>query len=590
MLRICLLPRWKQSSWPWPFSLSQWSTRLLARVAAPEPVSPLLSVRPPVVTILGHVDHGKTTLLDYLRRSSVAAHEAGGITQHIGAFSVKLSGGFLATFLDTPGHAAFSKMRERGARITDIAVLVIAVDDGIMAQTVESIRYAQAAAVPLLVAITKCDKPGANERIARIKEELLKYNVICEDYGGETQVVSVSGITGAGMDNLLESLLAQGELLELRADPGAPVKGTIIEARLKRGLGETATVIATAGTLRIGIWLVAEDAICRVRVMLDHAGRPVTEAAPAMPVEVAGWQSLPTVGATVQQTCNENEATQISTHYVAKREVAERAKAAIITSERERIHKLMWEEKQRAMSRDSKVPLRPFMSYDDFCDEGKAGKVIPILRLLIKSDVIGSQEAIAKVLEPLGRSNKVKLQLIGNLVGPLNESDIRLAKIAGARLICFNLRTPRSLAKAAVREGVLLNEYDIIYRLAEAVEEELLALVPAEYQETRVGSAKILQVFFMDGSQPVAGCRVDEGNLIKSKERLGSTDRYVLQLVREGEIIWTGCIQSMRHLKKEITSAGNGMECGVILEDCREHLLPGDQLVCIERTIIRSSL
>lgn len=539
---------------------------------------------------MGHVDHGKTTLLDYLRRSSVAAHEAGGITQHIGAFSVELPKGSLVTFLDTPGHAAFSKMRERGARVTDMIVLVIAADDGIMAQTVESIRYAQAAAVPLLVAITKCDKPGASERIARIKEELLQYNVICEDYGGEAQVVSVSGITGAGMDSLLESLLAQGELLELRADPGAPVRGTIIEARLKKGLGETATVITAAGTLRTGIWLVAENAICRVRAMSDHAGRPVTEAAPAMPVEVAGWQSLPTVGATVQQTRNEDEAIQIATHYVTKQEAAARAKAATIVSERERIHKLMWEEKQRAMSRDAKMPLRTVMSYEDFGDDSKDGSVIPILRLLIKSDVIGSQEAITKVLEPLGRSTKVKLQLIGNVVGPLNEGDIRLAKVTGARLICFNLRTSRPLIKAAARERVPLSEYNIIYRLAEAVEEELLALVPAEYQEARIGLASILQVFFLDGSQPVAGCRVDEGNLIKSKERLGSTDRYVLQLVREGKVLWTGRIQSMRHLKKEITSAGNGMECGVILEDCSERILPGDQLICIERTLTKPSL
>lgn len=540
---------------------------------------------------MGHVDHGKTTLLDYLKKSTVAAHEPGGITQHIGAFPVELAKGSLVTFLDTPGHAAFSKMRERGSRVTDMVILVIAADDGIMAQTIESIRYAQAAAVPLLVAITKCDKLGAHERIARIKEELLKYNVICEEHGGETQVVAVSGTTGAGMSDLLESLLVQGELLELTADAQAPVKGTIIEARVKKGFGETATVIAGAGTLRTGLWLVAEDTICRVRAMSDCAGRPVAEAAPAMPVEVAGWQRLPAVGATVQQARDEEEAAQLAAHYVARREAAERSRAAAILAERERIHQLMWEEKQRAMSREATGPMRTVMSYEDFSGERDSRGEIPTLKLLIKSDVIGSQEAIAKVLEPLGGSTKVKLQLVGNTVGPLSEGDIRLAKTVGAHLICFNLRTPRSLVKIASRERVRLNEYDIIYRLAEAVEEDLLALVPAEHQETRVGQARVLQVFFLDGgSQAVAGCRVDDGTLVRSKERVGAADRHVLRLVREGAIIWSGRIQSMRHLKKEISSAGNGTECGVILEDCKEGVLPGDQLICIERTLVKPTL
>lgn len=380
-----------------------------------------------MVTIMGHVDHGKTTLLDYLRKSAVAASEAGGITQHIGAFSVDVSSGpsdiNRITFLDTPGHAAFSQMRERGANVTDIVVLVVSADDGIMAQTIESIKFAQSAQVPIVVAINKCDKFGP-ERVIKIKEELLKYDVVCEDYGGDTQSVPVSGLTGLNMTNLLECLLLQGELLDLRADPAASVKGAIVESKMRLGLGECATMLVQNGTLKHGMMLVAEEAICKVRVMSDHAGRPLKEAPPSTPVEVAGWRRLPPVGATVMQVSSEEEAQEIVNSYQQKREEIEQINRNKIIREREILHDKMWQVKNKSLSRDATMPLRAVMSYEEFIQDQDTR---PTLNVIIKSDVIGSQEAIAKVIGEIP-SKRALTKLIINSVGPITETDINNAK------------------------------------------------------------------------------------------------------------------------------------------------------------------
>lgn len=388
-------------------------------------------LRPPVVTIMGHVDHGKTTLLDQLRKSAVAAGEAGGITQHIGAFSVELPGSRPGdparriTFLDTPGHAAFSRIRERGAQVTDIVVLVVAADDGVMAQTVESVRFAEAAKVPLVVAINKCDRVGM-ERASRIKEELLKHGVICEDLGGETQTVAVSGLTGLNLDRLLECIHLQGEMLELRADPAGPVSGTIIESKMKTGLGECATLLVQGGTLRPGTLLVAEDAICKVRAMADHAGRSIAAATPSTPVEVAGWRRLPPVGASVIQVHSEEEAAQIAAHHLAAKDELDRRNKEQILKEREEIHDKMWQIKQMALSRHSTTPLRHVLCYEEF-HPASASPPLPTLHLLIKGDVVGSLEAVASVIAEIP-SSKARVNVVSSAVGPVTETDIRHAK------------------------------------------------------------------------------------------------------------------------------------------------------------------
>ncbi|PJF19766.1 Translation initiation factor IF-2 [Paramicrosporidium saccamoebae] len=471
---------------------------------------------------MGHVDHGKTTLLDYLRKSAVAAGEAGGITQHIGAFSVDVSANNSGsdikriTFLDTPGHAAFSRIRERGANVTDIVVLVVAADDGVMAQTIESIKYAQAAEVPLVVAINKCDKCGP-DRITKVKEELLKHNVVCEDFGGDTQAVPVSGLNGLNMSDLLESLMLQGELLELRADPEGPMEGAIVESQVRMGLGDCATVLVQSGTLRPGAMIVAEDSICRVRAMRDYSGKLLKEAPPSHPVEVAGWKSLPRVGATVIQVQSESEALEISNSFLDKKEEVNRRLRERILKERENIHKKMWEVKTKSLAKDSTVPMRAVMSYEEF---DKNLDTRPTLNIVVKSDVIGSQEAVAKVLDEI-KSSKASIKVCSNTVGPLTETDLNNA-----------------------------------------------STMDVQHSEKRIGEATVLQLFSFEKSEHIAGCRVDDGQLLRSREKLGDVDRHFVQLVRNEKVIWTGRIATMRHVKKEISSAGKGMECGILLEEC----------------------
>lgn len=577
------------------------------------------SPRPPVVTIMGHVDHGKTTLLDNLRKSSVAANEAGGITQHIGAFSVefasqsnlKFNGSApKITFLDTPGHAAFSRMRQRGAQVTDIVVLVIAADDGIMAQTIESIRFAQAAKVPILVAISKYDLLHSDEkkvRLTSIKEELLKYEVICEDYGGEVQVVPVSGITGEGMELLLECLLLQGELLELKANPhAAQAHGTVIESRLKMGLGECATVLVQEGSLRIGEWLVAEGAIAKVRAMLDHRGRRVDIALPSTPVEVAGWKCLPPVGAPFHQVNNENEALTIAKQFIIQQNDIEAQLKEQLLREREIIHQKMWEEKIQATSKDSKITLRTVMSYEDFTplppssSAATAVPILPTLNLYIKSDVIGSQEAIEKLLiDSFGDNPQFNLNIIHNGVGPLTETDIACATTVASpcHLLIFNLKTWPNLLVKAQEKGLVVGEFNVIYRLVDHVRNQVLNILPPRFKETIVGRATILQKFDIDdGKISVLGCRVDDGILVRSRERIGphrENFRYLLQLIDHNteKVQWKGQIASMKHLKREITSASKGMECGVALETNQKlEAKVGDFLICLENSLIPPTL
>lgn len=544
---------------------------------------------------MGHVDHGKTTLLDYLRKSSVAASEAGGITQHIGAFSVPVARSAQSpiqriTFLDTPGHAAFSRIRERGANATDIVVLVVAADDGVMAQTIESIQFAQAANVPLVVAINKSDRCGP-ERAVKVKEELLKHGVVCEDFGGDTQAVAVSGLTGLGMDNLMECLLLQGELLELRADPSAPVEGVIIESRIKTGLGECATMLVQNGTLRVGTLLVAEDAPGKARLLTDHSGGALAEAGPSTPVEVAGWRSLPRVGATVMEVSGEAEGLEIVQSFLQRREEIERTHRERIIRERAILHDRMWQAKLQERTGSATGPLRNTLTYEEFeTTSPSQGDPPPILRLVVKTDVIGSSEAVASLLQAI-KCSRAKIEIVSSAPGHVTETDISLAKTIRAQIITFGLRTPKPMLRRAESEGVVLAEFNIIYRLAEYVTEQLLAMLPVRFAEQPLGMATILQLFTLDNGETVLGCRVDEGTIIRSREQLHNTDLHLVRLKRGQTDLCVGRIATMRHLKKEISSAGKGLECGIILDGCAAvSLLPGDTLHCLERKVLKPTL
>lgn len=469
-------------------------------------------------------------------------------------------------------------MRERGAKVTDIIVLVVSVDDGIMAQTAESIGFAKANNVPLVVAFNKCDKYGL-DRLDKLKDDLARHEVYCEDLGGETQSVPVSGLTGLNMDKLLEAIVAQGELMELRADPTAPVKATIVESRIKVGLGDCATVLVQQGTLKPGMILSAEDAYCKVRLMTDCSGNTISEAPPSSPVEVSGWKSVPKVGAAVFQHDSDVDCRDAIDSYLAQAETMERRRLQKLAKERETLHDRMWEYIE-ARKRDPTLTPLNVMSYEKFQDSIDPRPVLPVI---VKCDVVGSQDAVTKVLTDI-KSKKVRLDIVSVGVGAVTESDVKAALAARASILTFNLKTPRAIMKVAQADKVSISDFNIIYRLAEHVEASLAALLPQELGEKIVGKASILQVFNIDGAAPVAGCRVEDGNIYRSSERLPDSkkDKYTVKLMRADKVIWEGRIETMKHLKRDIPSANKGLECGIVLADCSIPFQTGDVLVCFE--------
>ena len=491
--------------------------------------------RPPVVTIMGHVDHGKTSLLDYIRRTKVAAGEAGGITQHIGAYHVDTPRGVI-TFLDTPGHEAFTAMRARGANATDIVILVVAADDGVMPQTKEAVAHAKAAGVPIVVAINKIDKPEANPD--RVKTELVAEEVVPEEYGGESPFISVSAKTGQGIDDLLENVLLQAEVLELKAPVTALAKGLIVEARIDKGRGPVATVLVQSGTLKKGDVILAGAAFGRVRAMLDENGRQVDEAGPSIPVEILGMTEVPQAGDEMMVLGDERKAREIALFRQGKFRDVRLAK-------------------QQAAKLEN--------IFDNMGDGAKT------LSLIIKSDVQGSQEALATAMQKLS-TEEVKVNIVHAAVGAITESDINLAIASKAVVIGFNVRADQQAKRLAEGNGIDLRYYSIIYDAVDEVKNAMQGMLAPERRENIIGLVEIRQVFKVSRLGNIAGCMVLEGIVRRGAQ---------VRLLRDNAVIWTGELDSLKRFKDDAKEVKEGFECGLTLKNY-DDIQEGDQLEVFE--------
>jgi translation initiation factor IF-2 len=495
-----------------------------------------LHSRAPVVTVMGHVDHGKTSLLDYIRRTRVASGEAGGITQHIGAYHVETPRG-MVTFLDTPGHEAFTAMRARGAKATDIVILVVAADDGVMPQTIEAIAHAKAANVPLVVAINKIDKPDANPD--RVRQELVAQGVVPEEYGGESPFVPVSAKTGAGIDNLLEQVLLQAEVLELKAAVDAPAKGLVIEARLDKGKGPVATILVQSGTLHRGDILLAGSVFGRVRAMLDETGQPVDKAGPSIPVEIQGLSDVPLAGEEAVALGDERKAREIALFRQGK-------------------------------FRDVKLAKQQAAKLENMFEQmGEGG--IKTLALLIKADVQGSREALAHALSRLS-NEEVKVSVVHSGVGAITESDINLALASKSVIIGFNTRADVAARRLAESQGIDIRYYNIIYDAVDEVKAALSGMLAPEKKESVLGLVEIRQIYKISKVGTVAGCMVLEG-LIKRGARV--------RLLRDNVVLHDGELDTLKRFKDDVREVKAGFECGLSLKNYNE-IKEGDQLEAYE--------
>jgi translation initiation factor IF-2 len=492
--------------------------------------------RAPVVTVMGHVDHGKTSLLDYIRRAKVASGEAGGITQHIGAYHVETPRGMI-TFLDTPGHEAFTAMRARGAKATDIVILVVAADDGVMPQTKEAIAHSKAAGVPLVVAINKIDKPGGN--LDRVKQELVAEQVVPEEYGGESPFVPVSAKTGAGIDELLEQVLLQAEVLELKAPVDAPARGLVVEARLDKGRGPVATILVQSGTLKRGDVVLAGSSYGRVRAMLDENGRSIAEAGPSIPVEIQGLTEVPIAGEEVMVMSDERKAREIGLFRQGK-------------------------------FRDVKLAKQQAAKLENMFEQMAEGEV-KNLPLIIKTDVQGSQEALVHSMQKLSTS-EVRVQVVHAGVGGISESDVNLAVASKAVIIGFNTRADASARKLAEATGVDIRYYNIIYDAIDEIKAAMSGMLAPEKRELSLGLVEIRQVILVSKVGAIAGCFVLEGVV-----KRGSSVR----LLRDNVVVWTGEIDSLKRFKDDAKEVKSGFECGLTLKNFND-IKEGDQLEVFE--------
>ncbi|MES2071623.1 MAG: translation initiation factor IF-2 [Pseudomonadota bacterium] len=492
--------------------------------------------RAPVVTVMGHVDHGKTSLLDYIRRAKVASGEAGGITQHIGAYHVETPRGMI-TFLDTPGHEAFTAMRARGAKATDIVILVVAADDGVMPQTKEAIAHAKAAGVPLVVAINKIDKPGAN--LDRVKQELVAESVVPEEYGGDSPFVPVSAKTGEGIDALLEQVLLQAEVLELKAPKDAPAKGLVVEARLDKGRGAVATILVQSGTLKRGDVVLAGSSYGRVRAMLDETGANISEAGPSIPVEIQGLTDVPSAGEEVMVMTDERKAREIALFRQGK-------------------------------FRDVKLAKQQAAKLENMFEQMGEGE-LKNLPIIVKTDVQGSQEALVQSLQKLSTS-EVRVQVVHAAVGGISESDVNLAVASKAVIIGFNTRADASARKLAESNGVDIRYYNIIYDAVDEIKAALSGMLTPEKREHILGMVEVRQVFLVSKVGAIAGCLVLEG-LVKR----GSSVR----LLRNNVVTWTGELDSLKRFKDDAKEVRAGIECGLSLKGYNDIQI-GDQLEIFE--------
>jgi translation initiation factor IF-2 len=481
-----------------------------------------LQKRAPVVTIMGHVDHGKTSLLDAIRESNVAAREAGGITQHIGAYQVELEGRKIV-FIDTPGHEAFTRMRARGAKVTDIVVLVVAADDGVMPQTLEAIDHARAAKVPIVVAINKIDKPGAQPE--RIKQQLSDRGLLAEDWGGDTVMVPVSAKTQQGLDLLLENILLVADMQELKANPNRPAMGSVIEAQLDRGRGPVATVLVRNGTLRVGDFFICGSVFGKVRAMQNDRGLQIRKAEPSTPVEVLGLESMPEAGDEFQVVTDTAKAKQIVNFRDQQAREAALAKSSRLTLEQ--LHKQML-----------------------------AGEVKE-LPLVLKTDVGGSAEVLTETLQKLS-NDKVKVRVIHAGVGAINESDVLLASTSNAVIIGFNVRPERKAEAVAEQEKVEIRLHTIIYNLSDEIKKAMTGLLEPVFREVYRGKAEVRETFRIPKIGAVAGCMVQDGQILRGSE---------VRLLRDSVVVYTGKIGSLRRFKDDVSEVKSGMECGIALEN-----------------------
>ncbi len=495
--------------------------------------------RPPVITIMGHVDHGKTSLLDAIRDAKVVAGEAGGITQHIGAYQVKTAGGTVLSFLDTPGHAAFTSMRSRGAQVTDIVILVVAADDAVMPQTVEAINHAKAAGVPMIVAINKMDKPDATPD--KVRTDLLQHEVIVEKMSGEVQDVEVSAITGLGLDELLESIALQAEILELKANPDRAAQGAVIEAQLDVGRGPVATVLVQKGTLKQGDIFVVGEQWGRVRALIDDKGDRIKTAGPSVPVEVLGLNGTPEAGDVLNVVDTEAQA----------REIAEyRANAA----------------------KDKRAAAGAATTLEQLMTKAKQDENLSELPILVKADVQGSAEAIVQAMEKIG-NDEVRVRVLHSGVGAITESDIGLAEASGAPVMGFNVRANASARNSANQKGVEIRYYSVIYDLVDDVKAAASGLLSAEIRENFIGYSKIKEVFKVSGIGKVAGCLVTEGVARRSAG---------VRLLRDNVVIHEGTLKTLKRFKDEVPEVQSGQECGMAFENY-EDIRADDVIEIFER-------
>ncbi len=500
--------------------------------------------RPPIITVMGHVDHGKTSLLDYIRRSKVAAGEAGGITQHIGAYHVDTDKGTI-TFLDTPGHSAFSAMRARGAEVTDIVILVVAADDGVMPQTKEAVQHARAAGVPIVVAINKIDKPEADPD--RVKNELAQLDVIPEDWGGDTMFVHVSAKTGQGIDELLDSVLLQAEVLELKAPVDGPAQGVVIESRLDKGRGAVASLLVQKGTLHKGDILLAGQEFGRIRAMLDEDGKPITEAGPSMPVEILGLSGTPNAGDEAIVVSDERKAREVALFRQGK-------------------------------YREVKLARQQAAKLENLFSQVEEGKVAS-LNIVLKTDVQGSLEALSDALTKLS-TDEVKVKIVASGVGGINESDVNLALASQAILIGFNVRAEATARKLIEKENVDLHYYSVIYDVIDEVKQALSGMLAPETREEIIGLAEVREVFRSPKLGAIAGCMVVDGVVKRHNP---------IRVLRDNVVIYEGELESLRRFKDDVAEVKAGYECGIGVKNYND-VKVGDQIEVYERVQVKREI
>ena len=499
--------------------------------------------RPPVVTVMGHVDHGKTSLLDYIRKTKVASGEAGGITQHIGAYHVETPRG-VVTFLDTPGHQAFTAMRARGAKATDIVILVVAADDGVMPQTIEAIHHARTAGVPIIVAVNKIDKPEA--QLERVRQELTKHEVVPEEWGGHDIFVNVSAKAGTGIDQLLESVLLQAEVLELKAPAVGPATGLVIEARIDKGRGPVASILVQRGTLRKGDVMLAGREFGRVRAMFDEKGKAITEAGPSIPVEMQGLSGVPSAGDEVIVVESERKAREIALYRQGK-------------------------------FKDTQFAARAAAKLSNVFEQMQEGE--NTLNLIIKADVQGSIEALTKALEELSTS-EVKVRVIHAMVGPINESDVNLARASSAVVIAFNVRADSGARRLIESEGVDVHYYNIIYEAVEEVKAALVGMLKPQFKEEIVALVEVREVFRAPKIGVIAGCYVNEGTVKRNRP---------IRVLRDNVVVFEGEIESLKRFKDDASEVKAGLECGIGIKNYSD-IKAGDQIEVFEKVQVQRTL